>query len=86
MNKLLILPTARIQNKCACHFITLSTCLNSDFYCSYIKDSAWCLPVISQRMTQDKIALPLFEGGTAEVAFDCFRVPHTQEAVSGDFC
>ena len=31
------------------------TCFNSDFYCSYIKDSEWCLPVISQWVTQDSV-------------------------------
>ncbi len=37
-------------------FITLCTCLNFDFYCSYMHDPAWCLPVISQRVTQDSVS------------------------------
>ncbi len=60
------------------HIITLRTSLNSDFDCSYIKNSAVCLPVISQRVTQDSLFpcnKPEVEGGTAEVAFDCCCVP-----------
>ena len=37
-------------------FIILCTCLNSDFYCSYIKNSTWCLPAISQSVTQDSVS------------------------------
>ena len=50
-NRRFTVHTWRIQT-----FITLYTCLNSDFYCSYIKDSVWCLPVISQRVTQDSVS------------------------------
>ncbi len=37
-------------------FITLCTCLNFDFYCSYMHGPAWCLPVISQKVNQDSVS------------------------------
>ncbi len=40
-------------------FITLCACLNSDFYCSYIKHSVYYLPVISQKVTFDCFCVPL---------------------------
>ncbi len=55
-------------------FITLCTCLNFDFYCAYMHGPAWCLPVISQRLTQDPVSPCNHRGRAENLHIPCLRV------------